>query len=50
MTVKDYFLDLWWQLGADQCNFGQFTLTTLEHKRYVPMDAVGIYKKSACAS
>jgi len=50
MTVKDYFLDLWWQLGADQCNFGQFTLTTLEHKRYVPMDAVGIYKKSASAS
>jgi len=30
MTVKDYMLDLWCQLGADQCNFGQFTLTTLE--------------------
>jgi len=29
MTVKGYMLDLWCQLGADQCNFGQFTLTTL---------------------
>ena len=42
MTVKDYMLDLWCQLGADQCNFGQFTLTTLEHTRYVPMDAAAI--------
>jgi DNA mismatch repair protein MSH2 len=42
MTVKDYMLDLWCQLGADQCNFGQFTLTTLELTRYVCMDAAGI--------
>jgi len=39
MTVKDYMLDLWCQLGADQCNSGQFTLTTLELTR---MDAAGI--------
>ena len=42
MTVKDYVLDLWCQLGADQCNFEQFTLTTLERKLYVRMDSAGI--------
>ena len=42
MTVKDYVLDLWCQLGADQCNFEQFTLTALERKLYVCMDAAGI--------
>ena len=42
MTLKDYVLDLWCQLAADQCNFGQFTLTTLELTQYVRMDAAGI--------
>jgi hypothetical protein len=42
MTVKDYMLDLWCQLGADQCNFGQFTVTTLELTQYIHMDAAGI--------
>ena len=42
MTVKNYMLDLWCKLGADQCNFGQFTLKTLELTRYVRMDAAGI--------
>jgi len=42
MTVKDYMLDLWCQLGADQSNFEQFTLTTLELTRYVRMDAAAI--------
>lgn len=30
------------ELGADQSNFGQFTLTTLELTRYVRMDAAAI--------
>jgi hypothetical protein len=42
MTVKNYMLDLWCQLAADQCNFGQFTVTTLELTRYVHMDAEAI--------
>jgi len=43
MTVEDYMLDLWCQLGADHFNFGQFTLTTLELTRYVRMDAARIH-------
>ena len=42
MSVKDYMLDLWCQLGADQSNFEQFSLTTLELTRYVRMDAAAI--------
>ncbi|PNF30713.1 DNA mismatch repair protein Msh2 [Cryptotermes secundus] len=30
------------ELGADQGNFGQFTLTTLDHTRFVRMDAAAI--------
>jgi len=43
MTVKDYMLDLWCQLGADHWNFGQFTLTTLQLTRYVRTDAADIH-------
>jgi hypothetical protein len=35
-------LNLWCHLAADQCNCGQFTLTTLELTRYVRMDAAAI--------
>jgi hypothetical protein len=49
MTVKDYMLDLWCQLGADQYNFGQFTQTTLELTRCVHIDAAGIRAQSASA-
>jgi DNA mismatch repair protein MSH2 len=34
--------DLCCQLGADQSNYGQFTLTTLDHTRFVRMDAAAI--------
>jgi hypothetical protein len=46
MTVKDYMLDLWCQVGADQCNFRQFTLTTLELTQYVDMNAAAICAQS----
>lgn len=42
VTVRGYMLVLWCQLGADQSNFGQFNLTTLELTRYVRMDAAAI--------